>query len=814
MNLVIVESPSKAKTIQKFLGSDYVVTSSMGHIRDLPGNDKAIDIENNFQPVYEIADDKKKIVAELKKQAQKADLVWLATDEDREGEAIAWHLMEALELDERKVRRIVFHEITKNAILKAIENPRPVDTSLVDAQQARRVLDRLVGYGLSPVLWRKVQRNLSAGRVQSVAVRLVVEREREIQSFTASSQFRVVAEFSSNGKAFSAELSQRFDTEDQAQRFLENCRGATFTVENLETKPARKSPPAPFTTSTLQQEASRKLGFSLARTMKLAQDLYESGHITYMRTDSVNLSEIAIGAAVDHVTTEYGAEYSQPRRYTTKVASAQEAHEAIRPTDLGTRKAGSSEAHQKLYELIWKRTVASQMADAKLEKTVATISISTLPDTLTATGEVLVFDGFLHVYMESTDDETEQDDAKMLPPLEVAQVLPLVRMKAQERFARPPSRYTEASLVKKLEELGIGRPSTYAPTISTIQARNYVVKEDRDGRERQVRELILEGAQANAAIERLVKTETTGAERNKLFPTDIGGIVTDFLLKHFDEIMDYHFTANVEKQFDEIAQGQRKWNTMIAEFYGPFKEDLDKTAEQAERQSGERHLGTDPKTGKPVSVRLARYGPIAQIGDADDPDKKQKGLPSSVSMETITLDEALELFKFPRIIADYKGKPIAVRVGRFGPYIDHDGVFASIPKDEDPAHITEARAIELIEARVKAIAERTLKEFPENPEVQILKGRWGPFLKVGKKNIRIPKDVDIQSLTLEDCLNMAAEGNQQSASNAVTQQQTSGTAPRTSKTSAKKPASKKSSGSKTPAKKAAGKKSVRKNSTE
>lgn len=757
MNLVIVESPSKAKTIQKFLGSEYIVTSSMGHIRDLPGNDKAIDIANNFEPHYEIAEDKRKLVSDLKKQAKQATTVWLATDEDREGEAIAWHLMEALELDEEKVQRIVFHEITKPAILAAIKNPRKVDSALVDAQQARRVLDRLVGYGLSPVLWRKVQRNLSAGRVQSVAVRLVVEREREIQQFAVSSQFRVQAHFTADGKSFHAELPRKLDTEEQAYAFLEQCRNATYTVKNLETKPGRKSASAPFTTSTLQQEASRKLGFSLSRTMKLAQDLYEAGQITYMRTDSVHLSDLAISAANEHISEEFGAEYSNARQYSTKTASAQEAHEAIRPTDLKARGAGASDAHRKLYELIWKRTVASQMADARLEKTVATISISTLPEVLTATGEVLVFDGFLKVYMEDTDDDSEQDDAKMLPLLREGQSLPLDSLRAEERFTRPPSRYTEASLVKKLEDLGIGRPSTYAPTISTIQARNYVVKEDRDGRKREVRALILSGTSTSGEIERQVTVENTGAERNKLFPTDIGGIVTDFLVKHFVDIMDYNFTANVEKQFDEIASGMRRWNAMIADFYGPFKLELDRTSENADRQSGERALGTDPRTGKPVTVRLARYGPIAQIGDADDPDKKQKGLPSNLSMETITLEAALELFKFPRVVDDFEGKPLVIRVGRFGPYIDHDGTFASVPKSEDPLSLTAERAIELVLAKRKADAERIIREFPENPEVQILKGRWGPFLKVGKLNLRIPKDADVQKLTLEQCLAMAAE---------------------------------------------------------
>lgn len=781
-NLVIVESPSKAKTIQKYLGDDFVVTSCMGHIRDLPGNDKAIDVANNFTPVYEVNEDKKKIVSELKKQAKQAEMVWLASDEDREGEAIAWHLVEALDLDPSKTQRIVFHEITKPAILKAIQNPRGIDKALVDAQQARRVLDRLVGYGLSPVLWRKVQRNLSAGRVQSVAVRLVVEREREIQNFTSTSQFRIQAEFIVDGKSVIAELPQRFDTEEEAQAFLERCKGASFRVNDLETKPGKKRPSAPFTTSTLQQEASRKLGYSLSRTMKLAQDLYEGGHITYMRTDSVNLSELAINAMGELIRSEYGARYANPKNYTTKVSSAQEAHEAIRPTDPAVRGAGATDAHTRLYELIWKRTVASQMADAELEKTIATIGISTMDDTLKATGEVLVFDGFLKVYMESVDEDADSEDAKMLPPLTVGQDLPLDHITALEKFQRPPSRYTEASLVKKLEELGIGRPSTYAPTISTIQARNYVVKEDRDGWKRDVRSLTLK----NDAIARLVEQENTGAERNKLFPTDIGSIVTDFLLKHFDEIMDYNFTANVEKQFDEIAEGQRKWNDMIAEFYGPFKEDVDRTAETAERQSGERKLGVDPKSGKNVYVRLARYGPVAQIGDADDEDKKMKGLTGTLSMETITLEQALELFKFPYVVGDFEGKPMVIKVGRFGPYVEHDGVFASIPKEEDPLTVNAARAEELVIAKRKAIEERTIKVFDEDPDVQILKGRWGPFIKSGRDNIRIPKDVDAAKLTFEEVVKLI-EGAPKKAS-----KKASKTASKTAakKTAAKKPAKK------------------------
>lgn len=753
-NLVIVESPSKAKTIQKFLGADFTVTSCMGHIRDLPGNDTAIDIANDFTPVYEVSDDKKKIVAELKKMAASADLVWLASDEDREGEAIAWHLYEALGLVEERTRRIVFHEITKTAILRAVANPRTIDRHLVDAQQARRVLDRLVGYGLSPVLWRKVQRNLSAGRVQSVAVRLVVEREREITTFTTSSQFRVTAEFIVDGRSMQAELPHRFDTEDQARDFLSKCIGASYSIANLETKPAKRSAAAPFTTSTLQQEASRKLGMSLQRTMKVAQDLYESGLITYMRTDSTSLSELAIEAAKAEVSTSFGPEYSAPRNYTTKVASAQEAHEAIRPTEFSKKTAGDTDAHRRLYELIWKRAIASQMADARLERTIASIAISTLPDRLEAKGEVIIFDGFLKIYMESTDDDSVDDDnAKMLPPLRVGQDLDLQHLQAQERFARPAPRYTEASLVKKLEELGIGRPSTYAPTISTIQARNYVVKEDRDGRQRNVRMLFIEGS----TVALRVDVENTGAERNKLFPTDIGSVVTDFLTKHFDDILDYHFTATVEKQFDEIAAGAMAWQSMIREFYGPFKESIERVAETAERQSGERLIGVDPASGKNVYVRLGRYGPLAQIGNADDPDKTQKGLPSNLSINTITLEQALELFRLPRTIGTFEDFPMLAKIGRFGPYIEHNGAFYSLAKTDDPFTIESERGTEIILAKRQALIERTIKEFPEDPSVKVLKGRWGPYIVVGKQNVRIPKDTNAAALTLDECLQMAAQ---------------------------------------------------------
>ncbi len=804
-NLVIVESPSKAKTIQRYLGDDFVVTSCMGHIRDLPGNDQAIDIANDFLPVYEITEDKKKLVSELKKMAASAEYVWLASDEDREGEAIAWHLFEALNLRAERTKRIVFHEITKPAILKAVANPRSIDQALVDAQQARRVLDRLVGYGLSPVLWRKVQRNLSAGRVQSVAVRLVVEREQEIIRFVSTSQFKVTAEFDVDGRTLTAELPKRFDTEEEARAFLEQCRGAAYSIANLETKPAKRSPAAPFTTSTLQQEASRKLGMSLQRTMKVAQDLYEAGLITYMRTDSTSLSEIAIGAARAEVTSSYGEQYSTPRTYATKVASAQEAHEAIRPTDFARKTAGDTDAHRRLYDLVWKRAIASQMADARLERTTATIAVSTVADTLQATGEVLLFDGFLAVYMESTDDDQQdEDNAKMLPPLRVGQSLDLRFMQAQERYARPPARYTEASLVKKLEELGIGRPSTYAPTISTIQARNYVVKEDRDGRQREVRVFTL----ANDAIARRVDVENTGAERSKLFPTDIGTVVTEFLTKNFDDILDYQFTANVEKQFDEIANGNKGWQDMIRAFYGPFKESIERVAEHAERQSGERLIGVDPASGKNVYVRLGRYGPLAQIGNADDEDKRQKGLPSTLSINTITLEQALELFRFPRNIGTFEDAEMQVKLGRFGPYIEHAGAFYSLAKTDDPFTIEQDRGIEVIVAKRQATLERTIKVFEEDPTVKVLKGRWGPYIVVGKQNVRIPKDTDASALTLKECLELAAQ--QAPAPKKAASKKTDAEKPAAKKTAAKKTVAKKTAAKKTAAKKTVARKTTKK----
>ncbi|MBU3741339.1 MAG: type I DNA topoisomerase [Candidatus Kapabacteria bacterium] len=800
-NLVIVESPSKAKTIQKYLGADFQVTSCMGHIRDLPKR-LGVNIEKDFEPEYVVDEKKRALVAELRKQSRAAELVWLASDEDREGEAIAWHLADELEIPPAKIRRIVFHEITKPAILRAVKEPRGIDQNLVDAQQARRVLDRLLGYDLSPVLWSKIKAGLSAGRVQSVAVRLVVEREREISAFTSTSAFKVTAEFDVDGKKLVAELPHRFATEEEARAFLEKCIGATFSVQDLATKPSLRNPSAPFTTSTLQQEASRKLGYSLTRTMKLAQDLYEGGMITYMRTDSVNLSELAIEAAKQQITASYGAEYSNPKVYTNKVASAQEAHEAIRPTDFAVRGAGATEAHQRLYELIWKRAIASQMSAMRLEITTAKISISTMSDMLVANGEVVVFEGFNKVYSESTDEDTEDDHRKMLPPLRVGQMLNFQLMKAAERFDKPAPRYTEASLVKKLEELGIGRPSTYAPTVATIQTREYVVKEDRDGWQRDVRTLTMQ----HGAIMRTVTAENTGAERNKLFPTDLGMLTTDFLIKYFDEIMDYSFTATVEKQFDEIAEGDLPWTEMIRTFYGPFHKHVTSAKENAQREQGERLVGVDPTSGKNVYARLGRYGPIVQIGEADDTEKRQKGLTGGLSIASITLSEALELFRFPRNIGDFEGSKMDVKLGRFGPYIEHAGAFYSIPKEDDPATITADRGIEVIQARRKVLQERTIKEFAQDPTVKILKGRWGPFIVVGKQNVRIPKGTEAETLTLEECLQLAAQQAPAPAKKASKKATTA----TSEKPAAKKPAAKKPAAKKPAAKKSAAKKSAAK----
>lgn len=760
-NLLIVESPAKAKTIEGYLGSDFLVKSSYGHIRDLVKTDDAIDTDNKFEQKYEVPVDKKAIVSELKKLAKSAETVWLASDEDREGEAISWHLFETLGLKENATKRIVFHEITKPAILNAIENPRKIDYNLVYAQQARRVLDRLVGFELSPVLWRKVKPSLSAGRVQSVAVRVIVEREREINRFNAEAAFKIVAIFyTGKGKEFfKAELPQRFDKKEDAKTFLNDSMRADFSIASLEKKPARRNPAAPFTTSTLQQEASRKLGFSVARTMQVAQRLYEAGRITYMRTDSVNLSDTAIQAAENEIVKAYGEKYHKLRKYKTKAAGAQEAHEAIRPTYFSEHSIEGDASERRLYELIWKRAIASQMSEAEFEKTVAKISISTRKEELTATGEIMRFDGFLKVYMESTDEENEvtadgDADNALLPPLEQGQALTLNEMTATERFSRPPARYTEASLVKKLEELGIGRPSTYAPTISTIQNRGYVVKEDRDGKPRDYNVLRLAGTE----VSEVVKTEMTGVERNKLFPTDIGVLVNDFLVEHFKGIVDFNFTARVEKEFDEIAQGSKEWTDMLEAFYRPFHHEVEDTLENAERATNERELGVDPETGKPVSVRVGRFGPLVQIGTADDEEKPRfASLRKGQMIETITFEEAMELFKLPKRVGQFEEKEMTVAIGRFGPYIKHESSFYSLPKGVDPLDVTEEQAIEIIKEKRQKDIEKVIRVFDENSKAQIENGRWGPFIRLEKQNIKIPKGTDVSAITYEDVLKWAAE---------------------------------------------------------
>lgn len=760
-NLLIVESPAKAKTIEGYLGKDFTVKSSYGHIRDLVKSEDAIDIANNFKQTYEVPADKKQVVSELKKLAKEADMVWLASDEDREGEAISWHLFETLSLKDATTKRIVFHEITKPAIMAAIDNPRKIDYNLVNAQQARRVLDRLVGFELSPVLWKKVKPSLSAGRVQSVAVRIIVEREREINKFQSEAAFKIVAIFGKGRQAFKAELAERYSKQEDAEKFLTDCIGADFNVSSLETRPAKRSPAAPFTTSTLQQEASRKLGYSVSRTMQIAQKLYEAGHITYMRTDSVNLSDTALAAAQQQIISAYGDKYHQHRKYKTKSAGAQEAHEAIRPTYFSNHTIEGDGSEKRLYELIWKRAIASQMSEAQFEKTTAKISVSTRKEELTANGEVMKFDGFLKVYLESDDDEddTQQDgDNAMLPPLTKGQRLDLEEMTATERFSRPPARYTEASLVKKLEELGIGRPSTYAPTISTIQNRGYVVKEEREGKQRKFRVLTLKDK--NIAKEE--RTENTGAERGKLFPTDIGSVVNDFLVQHFKGIVDFNFTAKVEKQFDEIAAGLEEWTTMIGNFYKPFHADVQSTIETADKATGVRDLGVHPEKGEKVSVRIGRYGPFVQVGEnASDDNKDYKPLYASLrtgqSIETITLEEALELFKLPKVVGEFENKPMKVAIGRFGPYISHNSAFVSLPKEIDPLDVTEEQAIELILEKRKKDAEKLIKAFDEDPTAKILNGRWGPYIEFGKQNVKIPKDVtDPLTLTFEQVKALAA----------------------------------------------------------
>ncbi|MFV0483001.1 MAG: type I DNA topoisomerase [Bacteroidales bacterium] len=756
-NLVIVESPAKAKTIETFLGKDFEVVSSYGHIRDLEKKDFGVDLNNNYEPRYIVSDDKKNVVRELKKKVKSAETVWLASDEDREGEAIAWHLAEALNVDKSKAKRIVFHEITKSAILKAIENPRDIDKNLVDAQQARRVLDRMVGFEVSPVLWRKVQPSLSAGRVQSVAVRLIVDREREIMSFSSTSAYRVFAKFiiEKAGKNLEAELNVRFKTISEAEAFLEKCRNAKFTVENVEKKPLRRSPAAPFTTSTLQQEASRKLGFSVSQTMSVAQKLYEAGKITYMRTDSVNLSDLAIGAAKKYILEKFGEKYLKIRQYTTKAKGAQEAHEAIRPTYMDKKVEGGTAQEKKLYDLIWKRTIASQISDAELEKTTISVKLDNDKHKFIATGEVVKFDGFLNVYIESQDDDSESEDTKgLLPSLEIGEALVLNNADAVEKYSQKPPRYTEASLVKKLEEQGIGRPSTYAPTITTIQNRSYVVKEDREPAVREINVLTLDAGKKE--IKKKKKKENYGAEKSKLFPTDIGMVVNDFLVEHFSRIMEYSFTAMVEKNLDEIAEGTKQWQKMIDGFYKPFHKSVEEALENSERAKGERILGEDPKTGKPVSVKIGRYGAYAQLGEGgEDVDEKPTfaKLRNGQHIETITLAEALDLFKLPRQLGEYEEKVVTIGLGRFGPYVRHDNKFVSLEKDvDDPMTIDLDRAVELIEKKREKDRKALIQTFQDGEdEIKILEGRWGPYISFKKGNYKIPKKQDPNELTLEMC---------------------------------------------------------------
>jgi len=756
-NLVIVESPAKARTIERFLGKDFVVKSSFGHVRDLAKKNLGIDIENNFQPEYIVSADKKKVVKELKDLAKKANTVWIASDEDREGEAIAWHLQEVLDLEKEKTRRIVFHEITKEAIQQAIEHPRSIDVNLVNAQQARRVLDRLVGFELSPLLWKKVKPSLSAGRVQSVAVKLIVEREREVNAFRPKVYFRVTATFAvadspdsvSGGQEVGAELSKRFDTIEETRAFLEKCAQATFTVSSVEKKPGRKSPAPPFTTSTLQQEASRKLGYSVSQTMSIAQRLYESGLITYMRTDSVNLSNLAISTASEEIKSAFGEKYLKVRKYATKSKGAQEAHEAIRPTYISNRTINGSNQEQRLYELIWKRTIASQMSDAQLERTTIKIDVSTAEEHFVATGEVLIFDGFLKVYIESTDEENEEETGNLLPPLRQNDLLNNKRIEAVQKFTLPPARYTEASLVKKLEELGIGRPSTYAPTISTIQNREYVVKETRPGEKREVTALTLQ----KGTVAEKMKTETVGHEKQKLFPTDIGMVVNDFLEQYFVSIMNYNFTADVEKKFDSIAMGEEDWTAMIAEFYDPFHKKVDETMQTSEKSKGERLLGEDPESGKPVTVKIGRFGPMVQIGEAEDEEKPRfASLLKGQGMETITLREALDLFKLPRTLGQLEGDDVTVAIGRYGPYVRHQNKFVSLQKEDDPYTVGLDRATELIMAKREEEKNRIIREFDEKPGLQVLNGRYGPYIAYDKKNYKIPKSKKPEELTLEDCM--------------------------------------------------------------
>lgn len=752
-NLVIVESPAKAKTIEGFLGKEYTVKSSYGHVRDLNKNALSVNIEKDFEPEYEISDDKKALVAELKKLAKAADTVWLASDEDREGESISWHLFEALDLKKKDTKRIVFHEITKSAILNAIENPRDIDMDLVAAQQARRVLDRLVGYELSPLLWKKVKPSLSAGRVQSVAVRLIVEREEEIKNFQQTSAYRITANFTfikdDQEYTLAAELPYRFEKEDEARKFVESCVKASYQIDAIEKKPAQRFPAPPFTTSTLQQEAARKLGFSVSNTMRLAQQLYESGKITYMRTDSVNLSTLALSMAKKEIMATYGAEYVKTRQYQTKTKGAQEAHEAIRPTYLDQHDIKGTADERKLYELIWKRTIASQMADAQMERTTVNIGVSSTDKQFVATGEVVLFDGFLKVYKESYDDDNAEDSASILPPLEIGMSLDLDKMEAQQRYSRHPLRYTEASLVKKMEELGIGRPSTYAPTISTIQKREYVMKGDVKGDTQSYKVITLKN---NKITEKLSK-ENYGAEKGKLLPTDIGVLVNKFLIQYFESIIDYNFTANVEKEFDKISEGECQWNTMIKDFYQGFHAQVVSTTENSGKFSGEKLLGVDPASGKNVYVKVGRFGPVAQIGDTESEEKPRfAGLKKDMSIETVTLEEVLKLFDFPRTLGEFEGKEVSVAIGRFGPYIKHDNKFYSLAKTDNPAYVELDRAIELINEKRQSDIDNIIRVFDNDAEMRILNGRFGPYISYKKANYKIPKGTDPKALDYAACI--------------------------------------------------------------
>ncbi len=812
-NLVIVESPAKAKTIEKFLGDKFLVKSSYGHIRDLAKKDFGIDIANNYSPTYIVSEDKKEVVKELKKIAKDVKMVWLASDEDREGEAIAWHLYDELGLTPENTKRIVFHEITKPAILNAVDNPREINIDLVNAQQARRVLDRLVGFELSPVLWKKVKPSLSAGRVQSVTVRLIVEREREIFAFKPISSYRVTAIFNvtdDDGKVseLKAELSKRFTTLKETEAFLNKCKGADFKVSDITKKPLKKTPAAPFTTSTLQQEASRKLGFSVGQTMSVAQKLYEAGKITYMRTDSVNLADTALEMASDQITSVMGEEYLKIRKYQTKSKGAQEAHEAIRPTYLNKPTVSGSQQEQKLYELIWKRTIASQMSDAHLEKTTVQIKADGVTEYFVAAGEVIKFDGFLRVYLQSTESDGDQEgeeDAGLLPPMQVGDDLNYDEIEARERWSQKPARYSEAALVKKLEDLGIGRPSTYAPTISTVQNRGYVVKEEREGKERVYQYLALKGDELISEQ----KMEITGAERNKLFPTDIGMVVNDFLMKYFTNILGYDFTAKVEMEFDEISLGKLVWNEAIDAFYKDFHKQVEDTLENSERNTGERKLGDDPTTGKPVSVKIGRYGPMAQLGESSEDEEVEKpkfaSLQKGQHLEIITLEEALRLFDLPRDLGLYEDKKVVVGIGRFGPYVRHDGKFVSLKKGiDDPLEIELDRAIILIEEKRTADKEKFIKSFEEDADLHILNGRWGPYISYQKNNYKIPKTTDPKELSFDDCQKLIKEGGKKPAKKTATKKTVAKKAP------VKKAVTKKAATKKTVAKKTTVKKTTKK----